>query len=142
VHIFRLGMYFSCCLLVNFVTRPWKTQLYFLTLDWCFIFIVCISFVSGLQIAKKKYKRILPLSFSDSYSEWTLPFGPTFNDIHFLAAILLNYLVTKSNRTNTVIWICIFGRLSFVKNNFTLGVRYHFGYTFLLILIKARVRDV
>ena len=50
---------------------------------------------SGLQIAKTKYKRILPLSFSDSYSEWTLPFGPTFNDIHFLAAILLNYLFSN-----------------------------------------------
>ena len=31
---------------------------------------------SGLQIAKTKYKRILPLSFSDSDSEWTLVHFP------------------------------------------------------------------
>lgn len=39
---------------------------------------------SGLQIAKTKYKRILPLSFSDSDSEWTL--------VHFPSVIIrLNY---------------------------------------------------
>ena len=39
---------------------------------------------SGLQIAKTKYKRILPLSFSDSDSEWTL--------VHFPSVLIrLNY---------------------------------------------------
>ena len=39
---------------------------------------------SGLQIAKTTYKRILPLSFSDSDSEWTL--------VHFSSVIIrLNY---------------------------------------------------
>jgi hypothetical protein len=39
---------------------------------------------SGQQIAKTKYKRILPLSFSDSDSEWTL--------VHFPSVIIrLNY---------------------------------------------------
>ena len=66
---------------------------------------------SGLQIAKTKYKRILTLSFNYSDSEWTLvhfpsviirlnfcthlTFGPTFNDLHFLAVILLNYLFSN-----------------------------------------------
>ena len=66
---------------------------------------------SGLQIAKIKYKRILTLSFNYSNSEWTLvhfpsviirlnfcthlTFGPTFNDLHFLAVILLNYLFSN-----------------------------------------------
>ena len=31
----------------------------------------------GLQITKTKYKRILPLSFSDSDSEWTLVHSPS-----------------------------------------------------------------
>jgi hypothetical protein len=39
---------------------------------------------SALQIAKTKYKIILPLSFSDSDSEWTL--------VHFPSVIIgLNY---------------------------------------------------
>jgi hypothetical protein len=39
---------------------------------------------SGQQIAKTKYKRILPLLFSDSDSEWTL--------VHFPSVIIrLNY---------------------------------------------------
>jgi hypothetical protein len=39
---------------------------------------------SGLQISKTNYKRILPLSFSDSDSEWTL--------VHFPSVIIrLNY---------------------------------------------------
>jgi hypothetical protein len=49
---------------------------------------------SGLQIAKTKYKRILPLSFSDSDSEWTLA--------HFPSVIIrLNY------RFN--VWTIVFG---------------------------------
>ena len=46
---------------------------------------------SGLQIAKIKYKRILPLSFSDSDSEWTL--------VHFPSVIIrLNRPISRYRR--------------------------------------------